>query len=83
MRLLLAVDPMPGISTSHHRVYWSDTAERVGEPRDGFESERREWVPLTKVSEMISRGEIRSANAVAALLMLHHLRLGLTPHGMT
>jgi 8-oxo-dGTP pyrophosphatase MutT (NUDIX family) len=75
MQLLLAVDPMPGISTSHHRVYWSDQAERVGEPRDGFESARREWVPLEKVPELITRGEIRSANAVAALLMLRHLRL--------
>jgi 8-oxo-dGTP pyrophosphatase MutT (NUDIX family) len=75
MRLLLAVDPMPGISTSHHRIYWSDRAERIGEPRDGFESARREWVPLEKVPALVARGEIRSANAVAALLMLHHLRL--------
>nr|WP_241842514.1 NUDIX domain-containing protein [Streptomyces sp. TSRI0107] len=76
MQLLLAVDPMPGISTSHHRVYWSDRAERVGEPRDGFESARREWVALAAVPELVARGEIRSANAVAALLMLHHLRIG-------
>ncbi|MFC5801453.1 NUDIX hydrolase [Streptomyces formicae] len=75
MRLLLAVDPMPGISTSHHRVYWSDRAEYVGHPEDDFESARREWVPLKSVPELVSRGEIRSANAVAALLMLHHLRL--------
>ncbi|AZK94948.1 MULTISPECIES: NUDIX domain-containing protein [Streptomyces] len=74
MRLLLAVDPMPGISTSHHRVYWSDRAERIGEPRDGFESARREWVPLSRVPVLVARGEIRSANTVAALLMLHHHR---------
>ncbi|MFF2650615.1 NUDIX hydrolase [Streptomyces sp. NPDC058045] len=75
MRLLLAVDPMPGISTSHHRVYWSDTAEQVREiPEDHFESQRREWVPLARVPEMIARAEIRSANAVAALLMLHQQR---------
>lgn len=77
MRLLLAVDPMPGISTSHHRVYWSESAEQVREvPVDDFESQRREWVPLAKVPELIARGEVRSANAVAALLMLHHLRIG-------
>ncbi|MEU5431829.1 NUDIX domain-containing protein [Streptomyces sp. NPDC020719] len=35
MRRLLAVDPMPGISTSHHRVYWADSAEHVGHPEDG------------------------------------------------
>ncbi|MFD3516182.1 NUDIX domain-containing protein [Streptomyces sp. NPDC058657] len=77
MRLLLAVDPMPGISTSHHRVYWSDRAEQVREiPQDEFESARREWVPLDTVPTLIARGEVRSANAVAALLMLYHLRLG-------
>ncbi|MEV6589348.1 NUDIX domain-containing protein [Streptomyces acidicola] len=77
MRLLLAVDPMPGISTSHHRVYWSDHAEQVRTiPEDDFESARREWVPLAKVPELVARGEVRSANAVAALLMMHHLRLG-------
>ncbi|MQS39886.1 MULTISPECIES: NUDIX domain-containing protein [Streptomyces] len=75
MRLLMAVDPMPGISTSHHRVYWSESAEYVGQPEDDFESARREWVPLARIPELIDRGEIRSANAVAALLMLHRLRL--------
>ncbi|GGZ56758.1 NUDIX hydrolase [Streptomyces inusitatus] len=78
MRLLLAVDPMPGISTSHHRVYWSDSAEYMGHPEDDFESARREWVPLARVPDLIARGEVRSANAVSALLMLHHLRLGST-----
>lgn len=77
MQLLLAVDPMPGISTSHHRVYWSDRAERVREiPQDEHESARREWVPLAEAPKLIARGEVRSANAVAALLMLHHLRIG-------
>ncbi|MFE2042376.1 NUDIX domain-containing protein [Streptomyces sp. NPDC059477] len=77
MRLLLAVDPMPGISTSHHRVYWSDQAEQVRTvPEDDFESARREWVPLARVPDLIAGGEIRSANAVAALLLLQRLRIG-------
>lgn len=75
MRLLVAMDPMPGISTSHHRVYWSDTAEQVREvPVDEIESARREWVPLERVPTLVERGEVRSANALAALLMLHRLR---------
>ncbi|WP_405444053.1 NUDIX hydrolase [Streptomyces avidinii] len=74
MKLLMAIDPMPGISTSHHRVYWSDRAEYIGPPADDFESARREWVPLARVPDLVARGEIRSANAIAALLMLHHLR---------
>nr|WP_202502253.1 NUDIX hydrolase [Streptomyces sp. SID5785] len=77
MRLLLALDPMPGISTSHHRVYVSDSAEQVREiPEDDFESARRAWVPLSEVPDLLARGEIRSANAVAALLMLQAQRLG-------
>ncbi|ANW20486.1 NUDIX domain-containing protein [Streptomyces clavuligerus] len=74
MRLLMAVDPMPGISTSHHRIYWAEGAERVSEPRDAFESAGREWMPLTRVPELVLRGEIRSANTAAALLMLHQMR---------
>jgi len=79
MRHLLDVDPMPGISTSHHRVYWADTAKYVDEPEDAHESSRREWVPLKRVPELVARGEIRSASAVAALLMLHTLRNDPTP----
>ncbi len=76
MRHLLSVDPQPGISTSRHQVYWAEGATRVGPPEDAFESSRREWVPLKTVPDLIACGDIRSANAVAALLMLHRLRLG-------
>ncbi|WP_406398837.1 NUDIX hydrolase [Streptomyces uncialis] len=76
MRLLLALHPMPGISTSHHRVYWSSTATYMGDPKDAHESARREWVPLHRVPDLIGQGEVRSSSAVASLLMLHHLRSG-------
>lgn len=74
LRPLLTVEPSNGLSDARHHVFWSDTAEYVGHPEDDFESERREWVPLARVPELVAKGEIRSANAVAALLMLHHLR---------
>lgn len=73
---LLTVEPSNGLSDSRHHVYWSEGAEYVGHPEDDFESERREWVPLKDIPDLAARGEIRSANAVAALMMLHHLRLG-------
>ncbi|MCP3821432.1 NUDIX hydrolase [Streptomyces sp. A3M-1-3] len=76
MRHLMSLDPQAGISTSRHHVYWAESAELVGHPEDDFESARREWVPLKRVPELVARGEIRSANAVAALLMLRYLRLG-------
>jgi 8-oxo-dGTP pyrophosphatase MutT (NUDIX family) len=73
---LLTVEPSNGLSDAQHHVYYSESAEYVGHPEDDFESSRREWVSLKAVPDLIARGEIRSANAVAALLMLHYLRLG-------
>ena len=75
----LRPEPIPrslitnGLADGRHRVYWSTTAEYVGHPEDDFESDRRERVPLASVPSLIERGEIRSANAVAALLLLHHM----------
>jgi hypothetical protein len=43
---------------------------------DDFESDRREWVPLKLVPDMVARGEVPAANMAAALLLLHHSRLG-------
>lgn len=72
MRHLLDVDPMPGISTSHHRIYWSDTATHVGEPRDAHESAHLEWVPVAEVPDLVRKGAVRSASAIAGLYALHH-----------
>lgn len=71
---LLTVEPSNGLTDAQHHVYWADGATYVSEPEDGFESERREWVPLSRVPELIAKGEVKSANAVAALLLLHHQR---------
>lgn len=75
LRHLLTVEPSNGLSDARHHVYWSESAEYVGHPEDDFESERREWVPLADVPGLIAQGKVRSANAVAALLLLHHMRL--------
>ncbi|WP_408022728.1 NUDIX hydrolase [Streptacidiphilus fuscans] len=71
---LLTVEPSNGLTDARHHVFWAEGAEYVGHPQDDFESERREWVPLARVPEMVEKGEIRSANAVAALLLLHKRR---------
>ncbi len=73
---LLTVEPSNGLTDAVHHVYWSQSAEYVGHPQDAFESERREWVSLARVPDLVAKGEVRSANAVAALLLLHHMRLG-------
>jgi 8-oxo-dGTP pyrophosphatase MutT (NUDIX family) len=71
---LITLQPNPGLSDNLHVVFWADGAKRVGEPVDDFESDRVEWVPLTKVPDLIATGEIKLANTVAALLLLCRMR---------
>jgi 8-oxo-dGTP pyrophosphatase MutT (NUDIX family) len=68
LRPLLRVEPSPGISDSVHHIYLADNASRIGEPRDGFESSRVEWVALGTVRDLVARGEISSGTTLAALL---------------
>ncbi|MET8579083.1 NUDIX domain-containing protein [Streptomyces sp. NPDC005012] len=76
LRHLMSVEPSNGLTDARHHVYWADSGEFAGEPVDAFESERREWVPLKVVPDLVARGEVPGANMAAALLLLHHLRLG-------
>jgi 8-oxo-dGTP pyrophosphatase MutT (NUDIX family) len=68
LRVLLRVEPTPGISTSVHHVFRADSATQIGEPVDGFESSRVEWVPLNTVPALIGAGQISSGTTLAALL---------------
>ncbi|WP_431991748.1 NUDIX hydrolase [Streptomyces albogriseolus] len=72
---LISVEPSNGLTDARHHIYWSHEGEYVGDPVDAFESDRREWVPLKAVPDLITRGEVPAANMAAALLLLHHLRL--------
>ncbi|MCM2390208.1 NUDIX hydrolase [Streptomyces albipurpureus] len=73
---LMTVEPANGLADARHHLYWAETATHIGHPEDDFESERREWVPLKRVPELIAAGQIPAANMAAGLLMLRHLRLG-------
>jgi 8-oxo-dGTP pyrophosphatase MutT (NUDIX family) len=68
LRLLLRVEPTPGISDSVHHIYRADAATRIGPPEDDFESSRIEWVELDTIPDLIGRGEIASGTTLAALL---------------
>ncbi|CAL9387808.1 NUDIX hydrolase [Streptomyces sp. DH-12] len=72
---LMSVEPSNGLTDARHHIYWSDEGECVGDPVDAFESDRRAWVPLKAVPDLITRGEVPAANMAAALLLLRHLRL--------
>ncbi|MEV3932293.1 MULTISPECIES: NUDIX hydrolase [unclassified Streptomyces] len=76
LRPLMTVEPANGLVDARHHLFWSREATYAGPPVDGFESSRREWVPLKLVPDMIARGEIPAANMAAGLLMLHHMQLG-------
>jgi 8-oxo-dGTP pyrophosphatase MutT (NUDIX family) len=78
LKHLLTVEPSNGLSDARHHLYWSEDATYIGHPEDDFESSRRAWVPLARVPELISKGEIPAANMAAGLLMLHHLRVART-----
>ncbi|TVL93096.1 NUDIX hydrolase [Streptomyces sp. LX-29] len=76
LRHLLSVEPSNGLTDARHHIYWAQEATYVGPPEDEFESDRRQWVPLRAVPDMIARGEVPAANMAAALMLLYHLRLG-------
>ncbi|WP_432092587.1 NUDIX domain-containing protein [Streptomyces sp. bgisy100] len=76
LRHLLSVEPSNGLTDARHHIYWSDEAAYIGHPEDAFESDKRAWVPLKQVPDMVARGEVPAANMAAALLLLHHIRLG-------
>lgn len=74
LKHLVTVEPQHGLTDAVHHVYWTGSAHYVGHPQDDFESTRREWEPLKDIPDLIQRGQIVSANAVAALLVLRNLR---------
>jgi ADP-ribose diphosphatase len=66
---LLYVQPSAGLTTSQHHVFHASKSTYVGPAVDTIESEYVEWVPLTRVPELIGKGQIVSGTTVAALLM--------------
>ncbi|MER6236938.1 NUDIX hydrolase [Streptomyces clavifer] len=73
---LMTVEPANGLTDARHHLFWAREATYTGPPADGFESSRREWIPLKLVPDMIARGEVPAANMAAGLLMLRHMLLG-------
>ncbi|QSB04424.1 NUDIX hydrolase [Natronoglycomyces albus] len=67
---LTYTQPSPGLITSEHHIFRAEQAELIGEPRDYFESERIEWIPLTDVRRLIDTGDITAATTLTVLLYL-------------
>ena len=58
---------LPGISDQQFTVLWADAATHQGEPADGFEAARVEWMPLSRIRDLIEKGLITDGPSVTAL----------------
>lgn len=66
---LLYVQPSAGLTSSQHHIFHTTRSTYVGPAVDSIESEYVEWVPLSRVVDLIGKGQIVSGTTVAALLM--------------
>lgn len=70
LRPLIYTQPTPGLMNSEHHIFRADSAEYIGPPVDGFESERVEWVPLDDTRRLIDKRDIVTGTTLVALLYL-------------
>ena len=70
MEHLITFQPMVGMVDSEHVVFVGRDPEKIGEPTEGNEIERMEWVPLASVPGLITAGEIWNAGSLVALMRL-------------
>jgi 8-oxo-dGTP pyrophosphatase MutT (NUDIX family) len=60
--------PLAGAVDQRFHVFLARGATRIGEPADGFEAERVEWVPVERVRELIREGAVTDGYSLTALL---------------
>lgn len=63
---LTTYHPLSGISEQEYRVYSVSDLEQVGEP-DEHEVSRMEWMPLSRVRELLSAGHVPDGPSLTAL----------------
>jgi 8-oxo-dGTP pyrophosphatase MutT (NUDIX family) len=69
LRPLFYDEPMNGLLNTCNHIFIAESAERIGPPSEGFESEDVAWLPLVKVPGLISSRLIIGGTTIAALLM--------------
>jgi 8-oxo-dGTP pyrophosphatase MutT (NUDIX family) len=70
LRHLFTFQPMPGMVDTPHALFLARGAEKVAEPTDLEEAGVVDWVPLSRVRELIARGEVLGSGSLVALLYL-------------
>jgi 8-oxo-dGTP pyrophosphatase MutT (NUDIX family) len=67
---LFTFQPMPGMVDTPHALFVARAAEKVAEPTDLEEAGVVDWVPMSRVRELIGRGEVLGSGSLVALLYL-------------
>ncbi|USX49475.1 NUDIX domain-containing protein [Lentzea sp. HUAS12] len=60
--------PLPGIIDAPVDAYLWRAAEKVGEPTDGEEAARIEWIHVDRILDLVRRGEVLGSGAIVPLL---------------
>jgi len=66
---LVSFQPLPGMVDSMIHAYLWREAEKVGEPTDGEEAARIEWIAVDRLVELVRRGEVLGAGAIVPILL--------------
>ncbi|MEV6279468.1 NUDIX hydrolase [Nocardia sp. NPDC051832] len=65
---MLSYHPSNGVSDQTVHLYRSESATRLGDPQDPFESDRVEWLPLREIRHLIRSGQVPDGVSLTALL---------------
>lgn len=66
----VSFQPMVGMVDTPHEIYVGRGAELVGEPTDLEEAARIDWIPMSAVFDLISKGEVLGSGSLVGLLYL-------------
>ena len=70
LRELVYAEPAAGITDTRHFVDRTDDARRIGAPTEKNESDRVEWIPLSRIAGMVARREIVSSATLVGVMAL-------------
>lgn len=70
IRPLVYSQPSPGLMTSQHHIFRADAAVHIGPPKDAFESDKIEWVPVDEIRSLVDKRHIVASTTLVALLYL-------------
>jgi 8-oxo-dGTP pyrophosphatase MutT (NUDIX family) len=70
IRPLVYTQPSPGLMTSEHHIFRADSATYIGPPKDAFESDKIQWIPLDDIPPLIQKQHIVAGTTLVALLYL-------------